>query len=229
MGLEISARVKIEESWKSMLQEEFAKPYFKEIKHFLTAEKNKGKKVYPSGSLIFNAFDSTSFDRVKVVILGQDPYHGKGQAHGLCFSVQMGVKPPPSLVNIYKELQADVGFNIPDHGYLQSWANQGVFLLNSILTVEASKPASHRKIGWETFTDSVIKKISEEKEHLVFLLWGRFAQNKSVLIDGSKHLILQAAHPSPFSAHSGFFGCKHFSRANDYLQQNGIEPVDWSL
>ena len=198
--------IQIDDSWKIALADEFDKPYFKELRHFLTTEKQSGKTIYPPGSLIFNAFNSTPFDKVKVVILGQDPYHGDGQAHGLCFSVQYGVKPPPSLVNIYKELKSDVGFEIPAHGNLQKWTEQGVFLLNAMLTVEANQPASHQKKGWEEFTNAVIQKLSKERSGLIFMLWGNFAQQKAVLIDETKHTILKAAHPSPFSAYNGFFG-----------------------
>lgn len=221
--------VKIEESWKEMLKDEFAKPYFQSIVLHLKTERQQGKTIYPPGGLIFNAFNTTPFDQVKVVILGQDPYHGPNQAHGLCFSVQAGVPPPPSLVNIFKELHEDLGIRIPNHGNLTQWAKQGVFLLNASLTVRAGEPMSHAKIGWATFTDTVIKKISEERPHVVFLLWGKFAQEKKVLIDESKHCILKAAHPSPLSAHAGFFGCKHFSKANAYLISKGIDPVDWQL
>jgi uracil-DNA glycosylase len=188
-----------------------------------------GKTIYPPGSLIFNAFNSTPFDKVKVVILGQDPYHGDGQAHGLCFSVQYGVKPPPSLVNIYKELKSDVGFEIPAHGNLQKWTEQGVFLLNAMLTVEANQPASHQKKGWEEFTNAVIQKLSKERSGLIFMLWGNFAQQKAVLIDETKHTILKAAHPSPFSAYNGFFGCKHFSKTNEILKAKGEEEIDWQV
>lgn len=221
--------VKIEDSWKKILKEEFSKPYFQQIALHLKTEKSQGKTIYPPGSLIFNAFNTTPFTNVKVVILGQDPYHGPNQAHGLCFSVQNGVPPPPSLVNIFKELQEDIGINIPNHGNLTHWAEQGVFLLNASLTVRAAEPMSHSKIGWATFTDTVIKKISENEKHVVFLLWGKFAQEKRVLIDESKHLILRAAHPSPLSAHAGFFGCKHFSKTNAWLMSKGIDPIDWQL
>lgn len=221
--------VQIEDSWKNVLASEFEKEYFAKIKEFILVEKAKGKTVYPPGSLIFNAFNRTPFENVKVVILGQDPYHGAGQAHGLSFSVPFGVTPPPSLKNIYQELKNDVGFQVPNHGNLEHWAEQGVFLLNAFLTVNASEPASHQKAGWEQFTDAVIKTLSEKREHIVFLLWGRFAQEKTSLIDSGKHLILKAPHPSPFSAHSGFFGCKHFSKTNAYLQENGISPINWGL
>ncbi|MBK7679481.1 MAG: uracil-DNA glycosylase [Chitinophagaceae bacterium] len=221
--------VKIEASWKEVLKGEFSKPYFQQIPLHLKTEKSQGKTIYPPGSLIFNAFNTTPFDKVKVVILGQDPYHGAGQAHGLCFSVQKGVPSPPSLVNIFKELQDDIGVEIPNHGNLTHWAQQGVFLLNASLTVRAGEPMSHSKIGWAEFTDTVIKKISEHKKNVVFLLWGKFAQEKRVLIDESKHCILRSVHPSPLSAHAGFFGCKHFSKTNAYLVSKGIDPVDWSL
>ena len=221
--------VKIESSWKELLKPEFNKPYFQQIVLHLKTERLQKKIIYPPGGFIFNAFDKTPIDRVKVVILGQDPYHGSGQAHGLCFSVQMGIPPPPSLNNIYKELHNDIGIKIPNHGNLTHWAEQGVFLLNASLTVRAGEPMSHSKIGWAEFTDTVIKKISDEREHVVFLLWGKFAQEKKALIDESKHLILKAAHPSPLSAYSGFFGCRHFSKANAYLISKGIDPVDWKL
>lgn len=221
--------VKIHDSWKQVLKAEFTKDYFLQIVNFLRTEKMANKTIYPPGSLIFNAFNSTPFDQVKVVILGQDPYHGPGQAHGLCFSVQTGVTPPPSLVNIYKEMQSDLGLPIPPHGNLSKWAENGVLLLNASLTVRSNEPMSHARIGWANFTDSVIKKVSEQKEHVVFILWGKFAQEKQVLIDETKHLVLKAAHPSPLSAHNGFWGCKHFSKTNDYLVKNGIDPVDWSV
>jgi uracil-DNA glycosylase len=221
--------VKIEEGWKNVLKHEFTRPYFLQIVTFLRTEKMAGKTIYPPGSLIFNAFNTTPFDKVKVVLLGQDPYHGKGQAHGLSFSVQDGVPPPPSLVNIFKELHADTGVPIPQHGNLTHWAQQGVLLLNASLTVRANEPMSHAKSGWAAFTDAVIKKISDQKEQVVFLLWGKFAQEKQVLIDETKHCILKAAHPSPFSANNGFFGCHHFSKTNEYLVSNGIDPIDWKL
>ncbi|MFN8295914.1 MAG: uracil-DNA glycosylase [Chitinophagales bacterium] len=224
-----ASNVQIEESWKHVLNDEFEKPYFSELRRFLQAEKALGKTIYPPGSLIFNAFNSTPFDKVRVVILGQDPYHGAGQAHGLCFSVQHGIKPPPSLVNMYKELKDDVGFDIPNHGCLQKWTEQGVFLLNAILTVEANQPASHQKKGWEEFTNAVIQKLSKEKNGLIFILWGNFAQQKASMIDETKHTILKAAHPSPFSAYNGFFGCKHFSKTNELLTQRGEIPIDWQL
>ncbi|MCO5249040.1 MAG: uracil-DNA glycosylase [Chitinophagales bacterium] len=218
----------IEESWKRVLWEEFQKPYFKELRFFLYTEKSAGKKIFPQGALIFNAFNTTPFSEVKVVILGQDPYHDDGQAHGLSFSVREGVKLPPSLKNIYKELVEDVGIKMPASGDLTPWAKQGVLMLNSILTVEAHQAASHRGKGWETFTDRVIYTISEQREGVVFILWGRYAQGKSVLIDRNKHLVLESAHPSPFSA-TKFFGCKHFSKTNQYLIQKGKMPINWSL
>lgn len=221
--------VKIEPSWKEILKNEFSKPYFQQIPLHLKTEKSQGKTIYPPGSLIFNAFNLTPFDKVKVVILGQDPYHGPGQAHGLCFSVQNGVPPPPSLLNIFKELQTDIGIEIPSHGNLTHWAEQGVFLLNASLSVRAGEPMSHAKIGWASFTDTVIKTISDKKKNVVFLLWGKFAQEKRVLIDETKHCILRSVHPSPLSAYGGFFGCKHFSKANAYLISKGIDPIDWSL
>lgn len=221
--------VQIEASWKEKLKEEFDKPYFSNIVNHLKTEREQKKIIYPPGKMIFNAFNSTPFDKVKVLILGQDPYHGPGQAHGLCFSVQPGVPPPPSLVNIFKELQTDIGMERPKDGDLSKWAAEGVFLLNASLTVRAGEPMSHAKIGWAQFTDAVIKKIAEEKEHVVFLLWGKFAQEKAAFIDESKHHILKAAHPSPLSAHAGFLGCQHFSKTNKYLMEKGIEPVDWKL
>ena len=221
--------VKIEDSWKSALKYEFTNPYFLQIVAHLKTEKATKTVIYPTGSQIFNAFNYTPFNQVKVVILGQDPYHGVGQAMGLSFSVPDGVAPPPSLLNIFKELKNDIGMPIPKTGNLMPWANQGVLLLNSILTVRANEAASHSKIGWMNFTDAVIKKISDEKKGIVFLLWGRFAQEKQVLIDATKHYILKAAHPSPLSAHNGFWGCKHFSKTNEILIQQGIQPIDWKL
>jgi uracil-DNA glycosylase len=222
--------VKIEETWKEVLKNEFTKPYFQQIVTFLKTERLAGKTIYPPGNLIFNAFNHTPFDKVKVVIIGQDPYHGPGQAHGLCFSVQDGVAPPPSLVNIYKEIQSDLGVGMnAKNGNLTHWADQGVFLLNASLTVRANEPMSHAKIGWAEFTDAVIKKISDLKKGVVFLLWGKFAQEKQVLIDETKHYVLKAAHPSPFSADKGFFGCRHFSKTNEYLVKEGLAPIDWKL
>lgn len=219
---------KIEKSWLKVLKEEFEKPYFIEIKKFLVEELEKWKTIYPSAQLIFNAFNSTPFDQVKVVILGQDPYHGPNQAHGLCFSVQDPTPPPPSLKNIYKELKSDLWIEPVESWNLEKWTKQWVFLLNAILTVEKSKAASHSKIWWETFTDAVIKKISDEKEWVVFLLWWNFAKNKKSLIDTSKHFVLESAHPSPFSAHK-FLWCKHFSKANEILRKEGKEEINWNL
>jgi len=221
--------VKIEPSWKEVLRQEFSKPYFLQIVNFLKAEKASGKTIYPPGSLIFNAFNTTPFEKVKVVLLGQDPYHGPGQAHGLSFSVPDGVPPPPSLVNIFKELQTDIGLPIPRHGNLTYWAQQGMLLLNASLTVRANEPMSHSKIGWAEFTDRVIERVSSLKKRVVFLLWGKFAQEKQTLIDETRHLVLKAAHPSPFSVDKGFFGCRHFSKTNEYLVKNGIDPMDWKL
>lgn len=221
--------VQIDSSWKTILRSEFDQPYFKQIVVHLKIEKSQGKIIYPPGQLIFNAFNTTPFDKVKVVLLGQDPYHGPGQAHGLSFSVPDGIPPPPSLVNIFKELHDDTGLAIPGTGNLTKWAQQGVLLLNAVLTVKLRDPACHEKIGWMEFTNSVIKKISNEKKNVVFLLWGKFAQEKRVLIDETKHLVLRAAHPSPYSAANGFFGCRHFSKTNEYLVKQGIDPINWSL
>jgi uracil-DNA glycosylase len=221
--------INIEPSWKALLKQEFEQPYFAEVVHFLKQEKSNGKVIYPPGQLIFNAFAHTPVSKVKVVILGQDPYHNPGQAHGLSFSVPLGVPPPPSLVNIFKELKEDLGQPIPTHGNLEKWANEGVLLLNASLTVEVNKPMSHKEIGWHKFTDSVIKTISNYKEHVVFILWGGFARTKEPLIDKNKHLILTSAHPSPLSAHNGFFGCRHFSKANNWLQEQGVTPINWIL
>ncbi|MBN2481154.1 MAG: uracil-DNA glycosylase [Bacteroidales bacterium] len=216
----------IEHTWKSILNEEFNAQYFQELKEFLVAEKLR-YTVYPPGSLIFNAFHLTPFDRVRVVILGQDPYHGKGQAHGLCFSVPGKVAPPPSLVNIFREIQSDLGIPVPVHGNLEKWARQGVLLLNATLTVRANQAGSHQKKGWEIFTDSVIRKLSEKRVGLVFLLWGKYAQDKELLIDTKRHYVLKAAHPSPFSAYNGFFGCRHFSKTNEILRRHGLDEIDW--
>jgi uracil-DNA glycosylase len=221
--------VQIEAGWKKVLESEFNKPYFLQIVHFLKTEKNIGKVIYPPGSQIFNAFEMSPFEKTKLVFLGQDPYHGPGQAHGLSFSVPDGIRPPPSLLNIFKELNTDIGLAIPGTGNLSAWARQGVLLLNAYLTVEAKKPMSHSQIGWGEFTDNVIQKLSALKQNLVFLLWGKFAQEKQALIDETKNLVLKAAHPSPYSADKGFFGCRHFSKSNEYLMKNGIDPIDWKL
>lgn len=222
------SNVRIEESWKNVLSEEFEKPYFEALVNFIKKEKSAGKAIYPPGSLIFNAFNSTPFEQVKVVILGQDPYHNPGEAMGLSFSVPKGVRTPPSLKNIYKELQADLGIPVASHGDLTAWSEQGVFLLNAMLTVEKKRAGSHSKAGWQNFTDAVIRKLSEEREKLVFMLWGNFAKRKGALIDGSKHLILEAAHPSPLAG-GAYFGSKHFSKANAYLEKNGKTPIDWNV
>jgi uracil-DNA glycosylase len=219
--------VKIESSWKKVLAPLFDEPYFSQISAHLKTEKALNSIIYPKGSLIFNAFEQTPFDKVQVVILGQDPYHNPGQAMGLSFSVPDGVKIPPSLVNIYKELNKDIGMPIPTTGNLTKWAQQGVLLLNAILTVRANEPASHGKIGWMEFTNDIIKIISDQKRNIVFLLWGNFAQQKQMYIDATKHKILKAAHPSPLSAHNGFWGCKHFSSTNIYLAEHGKNPIDW--
>ena len=219
----------IEESWKQKMHDEFVKPYFAGLRNFLLEEKNKGVIIYPPGKQIFSAFNRTPFEKVKVVIVGQDPYHGKGQANGLCFSVSNGIDSPPSLKNIFKELHADLDIPIPNHGNLEKWADQGVLLLNASLTVRANQPNSHQGKGWENFTDAAIKKLSDEREGIIFMLWGKFAQAKEILIDSSKHPILKASHPSPYSVTYGFYGCKHFSKANELLKQQGKEAVDWNL
>ena len=225
--------VKLHPSWLEPLRDEFAKPYMAELKSFLLAEREAGKQVFPAGSNWFRALDLTPLDNVRVVILGQDPYHGPGQAHGLCFSVPDGVRPPPSLVNIYKELQSDLSIAPPAHGFLEHWARQGVLLLNSVLTVEMGMAASHRERGWEKFTDAVIRLVNYREQPVVFMLWGSYAQKKAAFVDsveqGGRHLVLKAPHPSPLSAHSGFLGCKHFSRANAFLEAHGQQPIDWAL
>ncbi len=225
MSTVVSTSPQIHESWKEVLHEEFAKPYFSELREFLLNEK-QSVPVYPPGQLIFNTFNQTPFEKVKVVILGQDPYHGPGQANGLCFSVSEGIKHPPSLVNIFKEMQKDLNVPYPKTGDLTAWANEGVLLLNTTLTVREHSPASHQGKGWEEFTDSVIRRLSDNRKGIIFILWGRHAQNKKPLIDITKHHILEAAHPSPFSC-SGFFGCRHFSKANYLLTQNGQSPINW--
>jgi uracil-DNA glycosylase len=218
----------IEESWKAILKDEFEKQYFKELKEFLVGEKSR-YTVYPPGGLIFNAFRLTPFDAVRVVLLGQDPYHGQGQAHGLCFSVPAGVTPPPSLGNIFKEIERDLGIPVPRNGNLEKWARQGVLLLNATLTVRANQAGSHQRKGWENFTNAVIGKLSEKRVGLIFLLWGKFAQEKEELIDTNRHYILKAAHPSPYSAYNGFFGCRHFSKANEILKKHGLDEIDWGV
>ena len=223
-------QVQINQSWKNLLEKEFSKPYFAAIKEHLLHDHHSGHTIYPKGKDIFNAYNSTPVDQVKVVIIGQDPYHGPDQAHGLSFSVKKGIKTPPSLQNIYKELNNDLGCTIPAHGNLTKWAEQGVLLLNAILTVRAKQPASHRKIGWEQFTDATIQELSDTKENLVFLLWGNFAKSKQELINHqNNHLILKAAHPSPFSAHNGFFGARHFSKTNEFLKEQGKQPINWQI
>lgn len=222
------ASIQLTEGWLKLLQKEFDQPYMQSLKAFLVEEKAAGKTVYPPGKLMFNALNSTEFDQVRVVIIGQDPYHGPDQAHGLSFSVPYGVAIPPSLLNIYKELNSDLGLAIPRHGNLQHWANQGVLLLNATLSVEAGKAGSHQKRGWETFTDRVIHLINEGRDNVVFLLWGSYAQKKGAFIDTQKHCVLKAPHPSPLSAHRGFLGCQHFSKTNQYLRSIGSEPIEWA-
>jgi uracil-DNA glycosylase len=218
---------RIEPSWKARLAGQFASPHMAALSAFLRAEKSAGKRIYPPGSQIFRAFELTPFEAVKVVILGQDPYHGPGQAHGLSFSVAQGVAPPPSLQNIYKELATDLGIDHPGHGNLESWARQGVLLLNACLTVEDGRAGSHQGKGWEPFTDAVITALNREREHLVFILWGRKAQDKGAVIDRARHLVLTSVHPSPLSASGGFFGSRPFSAANEWLQSHGMTPIDW--
>lgn len=221
--------IQLEPAWKALLADQFDLDYMQALRQFLQAEKQQGKQIYPAGSDIFNALNSTPFDQVKVVILGQDPYHGPGQAHGLCFSVRPGVALPPSLQNIYKEIHADLGLPVSRSGCLDAWAQQGVLLLNSVLTVAAGQAASHQGKGWEVFTDRVISLLNEHGDHLVFLLWGSYAQRKGAMIDRNRHLVLQSPHPSPLSAHRGFFGNQHFSRTNAWLQQHNKSPIDWQV
>jgi len=215
--------------WRSTFQEQMKEDYMKSLAAFLISQKKQGKLIYPKESQRLRAFELTPFDQVKVVILGQDPYHGEGQAHGLAFSVSPGVKPPPSLLNIYKELASDLGIKSPKHGNLESWAKQGVLLLNSVLSVQEAKPASHSKQGWEKLTDKIIQKLSDQKQELVFILWGRPAQKKGLLIDAKKHFILKSSHPSPLASYRGFFGSRHFSKTNDFLVQKNKAPIDWQL
>ncbi|WP_229710262.1 uracil-DNA glycosylase [Halopseudomonas pertucinogena] len=221
--------VQLAEDWKQALGDEFDQPYMQQLRAFLLEEKAAGKVIFPPGPLIFNALNSTPLSKVKVVIIGQDPYHGPGQAHGLCFSVQPGVRPPPSLQNIYKEIHRDLGYPIPSHGCLQSWAEQGVLLLNAVLTVTQGQAGAHANRGWERFTSRIIEILNSECEHLVFMLWGSYAQKKGQHIDTSRHCVLKSVHPSPLSAHRGFIGCGHFSAANAYLMENGREPINWQL
>lgn len=220
--------IKLDDSWRTALSAEFADPYMHALRSFLVAEKAAGKQIYPKGGEWFRALDLTPLDQVRVVILGQDPYHGPGQAHGLCFSVRPDVRVPPSLVNIYKELKADLGMDIPKHGFLESWARQGVLLLNSVLTVEMGQAASHKGRGWERFTDAIIRAVNDRAKPVVFLLWGSYAQKKAEFVDASRHLILKAAHPSPLSAHNGFLGCRNFSQTNAFLERQGSAPIDWN-
>ena len=225
--MERQREIKLENSWKERLADEFSQPYMTELRAFLLERKRRGATIYPPGNQIFNALDSTPFDRVRVVIFGQDPYHGPGQAHGLCFSVPEGVQVPPSLVNIYREIADDLGLKSPGSGNLQSWAEQGVLLLNAVLTVERGRASAHQGKGWERFTDRVARELNEGRENLVFLLWGAYAMKKGEMIDRERHLVLTAPHPSPLSAHRGFFGCRHFSKANAWLEQHGMEPIRW--
>ncbi len=221
--------IKLNESWKHVLLPEFEQPYMHSLRDFLARGKRDGREVYPPGDQIFNALNSTNFEQVKIVILGQDPYHGPGQAHGLCFSVRPGVAIPPSLLNIFKELHADLGVTRPAHGCLVSWAEQGVLLLNAVLTVEAGKAASHQGKGWERFTDGIVNALNDSREHLVFMLWGAYAQKKGALIDRQKHLVLESPHPSPLSASRGFLGNRHFSKANRYLRETGQKEINWTI
>lgn len=226
LKMEPQKEIKLIDSWKNILIDEFDKPHMLQLKKFLVEEKKKGKTIYPPSSEIFNALNLLPFDQIKVVILGQDPYHGPGQAHGLCFSVREGTPNPPSLQNIFKEIEQEFGAK-PTKGDLTNWTNQGVLLLNATLTVEKDKAGSHQKKGWEEFTDRVIAELNKNREHLVFLLWGSYAQNKGQFIDTKKHLVLKSPHPSPLSAHRGFLGCGHFKKANEYLVKNGLEPIKW--
>jgi len=221
--------IQLEESWLNLLKPQFEQEYMLSLRKFLMTRKQHRAVIYPPGPQIFNALNSTPFDQVRVVILGQDPYHGPGQAHGLCFSVMPGVKTPPSLANIYREIQSDLGIDMPHHGYLQSWAEQGVLLLNAVLTVERGQAGSHQGKGWENFTDEVVRLLNDKTQGLVFMLWGSYAMKKGSMIDRKRHLVLTAPHPSPLSAHRGFLGCKHFSAANDYLEKQQKQPIDWSV
>jgi len=224
-----SEEIRLHPSWLERIGSEFQQPYMADLKRFLLEERERGKQIYPRGSEWFRALDLTPIEQVRVVILGQDPYHGPGQAHGLCFSVRGGVRPPPSLVNIYKELETDLGIKPRRHGFLEHWAKQGVLLLNSVLTVEMGQAASHRERGWERFTDAIVREVNAKTAPVVFMLWGSYAQKKAAFVDTSRHLVLKAAHPSPLSAHSGFFGCRHFSKANAFLESRGLPVIDWAL
>ncbi|MBB4755402.1 uracil-DNA glycosylase [Xanthomonas campestris] len=226
---EVEARIQLEPSWKARVGDWLLRPEMQALSAFLRQRKAAGARVFPPGPQIFAAFDATPFEQVKVVILGQDPYHGEGQAHGLCFSVLPGVPVPPSLLNIYKEIQEDLGIARPDHGYLMPWARQGVLLLNAVLTVEQGRAGAHQNKGWEGFTDHVVETLNREREGLVFLLWGSYAQSKGKVIDQARHRVFKAPHPSPLSAHRGFLGCQHFSKTNEHLQRRGLGPIDWSL
>lgn len=225
----MTAQIKLPESWDAPLAEDLASPRMQALRTFLSSELNAGKQIFPKQDQWFRALDLTPLDKVRVVILGQDPYHGDGQAHGLCFSVPPGVRPPPSLVNIYKELESDLGLPRPKHGFLEHWAKQGFLLLNSVLTVEMAQAASHQRKGWEEFTDAIIQTVNAKADPVVFMLWGAYAQRKAAFVDGTRHLVLKAAHPSPLSAHNGFLGCRHFSKANAFLASNGQTPIDWTL
>jgi len=225
----MNATIALPESWKAPLLPEFEADYMARLEAFLLGEKAAGKQIFPDSEEWFRALELSPLEKVRVVILGQDPYHGPGQAHGLCFSVQPGVRPPPSLVNIYKELQTDLGISRPHHGFLEHWATQGVLLLNSVLTVEMTKAASHRGKGWEKFTDAVIRLVNAKADPVVFMLWGNYAQKKADFVDSARHLVLKAAHPSPLSAHNGFLGCRHFSQCNAFLESKGLAPIDWAL
>jgi uracil-DNA glycosylase len=225
----MTENIKLHESWKQHLADEFATPRMQALRQFLVDEKAAGKRIFPKGNEWFRALDLTPLNQVRVVILGQDPYHGEGQAHGLCFSVRPGVRTPPSLVNIYKELKSDLGIEPARHGFLEHWSKQGVLLLNSVLTVEMGQAASHQRKGWEEFTDAIIRAVNAQPAPVVFLLWGAYAQKRAAFVDSSRHLVLKAAHPSPLSAHNGFLGCRHFSKTNEYLQSKGLTPIDWAL
>ena len=224
-----TAQIQLHPSWLGPLRGEFAQDYMADLKHFLLTQKQQGKRIFPKSNEWFRALDLTPLDQVRVVILGQDPYHGPGQAHGLCFSVRPDVQPPPSLGNIFKELHTDLGLRPARNGFLEPWAKQGVLLLNSVLTVEMGRAASHRERGWERFTDAIIREVNAKTEPVVFMLWGSYAQKKAAFVESSRHLVLKAPHPSPLSAHSGFFGCRHFSKANAFLQSRGGAPIDWAL
>lgn len=229
MSQNFSSPVKLDPSWQAVLHSEFEKPYMRDLKNFLLKEKQAGKVIYPKGEEYFAALNTTPFDKVKVVIIGQDPYHGPEQAHGLSFSVKPGVRPPPSLQNIYKELKSDLNIAPPNHGYLLDWAKQGVLLLNAVLTVESSRAASHQGKGWEVFTDQIVHAINDQREGVVFVLWGSYAQKKGAFIDRTRHFVIEGPHPSPLSAHRGFLGSRPFSKINDYLVKNNLQPIDWRL